>query len=877
MNYSPSPNCMAIATKAADGMLTSQQILDAFDEVNRHKAELEASGMSTGAAERVRQFAKQKGEMAKIAAARQKRFAALNIMIRTGIDDHLNTLEGAGMRPAQAVQSLLEGASGRFAGAASGRKSLWSRQKGAANRYQGRLWAKIVSEKPHIQALLFDAGFDDAVTKEMWELRQGGKPGSTGNGDAQWLAKTFADYLELSRIEQNRGGAGIGRMDGYTGVQNHDDLKLIRAGKDRWTGFIMTKLDLKRTFPEGVSDTEAARVLSDIYDTIITGLPNTPTPAEKGQSIGPANLANSLGKHRVLHFRDATAAIEYRNEFGHGGTIAGAFSQLGRAGNVVGLLDTLGPNPEAMFERVVAERARKVKEDPRLSPEEKARQIKELDASSGPLRGAFDIAVGLASRPSGDGRWATIGENIRGTQRMAKLGGATITSVPSDSMTTALASQFRGSGFFKGLTTQLAGIMRGRPRGEQAELAYLGGEGYEGFISQMLGGHVAADSATGLVAKGQELFFRLNGLTATTDISRATNVRMIQAELGMHSGKAYGELYDAYRHVLNLHGIDETRWDVLRQAALRQVNNKPYITPDRVRDLPDSAFEPLVKDRLAAARKAAGSDDADYARRAAEIAENARRSLELDLHAFFADEVSYGVVTPDAATSRWTTWNGQRPGTKAGEMARYLMQFKATPIAFIQRPLARAVYGQLKGPKSLEYWGHIGTGLAALTVAGYMAMTMKDILRGYWPPRNPMDSRTIMASILQSGAVGLYGDFIFSQSNRFGGGILETAAGPVAGSMADLIEAGLDARDYAFTKGEDKFSAARGFSAVYGNVPYANLWFVAPAMQWLWVNSLRERLSPGYLRKQEKDRKRQYGQERMPFLPATTVAETLQR
>jgi hypothetical protein len=874
MAYSkPSLNCLQHAADSAGGDITNADILDAFDEVNRYKAELEAKGLLTGNAERLRKFSAEKAEKAKIAAAMQKRMAALNVIRRKEIDAHISGLRAQGMSPAQALLAMFEGAGGKFTGVAGGRKSVWSRQQGARKRYQGRWIEEALTERPHLRPLLAsrDKAFDRDVTIEMWELRDGGQPGKTGNEDAKWFAAHTAKYLELARTEVNRAGnAGIGKLDGYAGAQTHDDIKLIRAGKINWINRIMVRLDKRRTFSEGVSDAEAEAILGDIYDTIITGLPNTPTPAELGQRVGPANLARSLAKHRVLHFKSADDAMAYNEEFGYGGTISGIASQLGNMGNVLGLVESLGGNPETMVKAVAASLDRQVKEDATLDPATKAKWSKQLDLSRGSgLAGALDIMVGMTSRPTGDGRWATIGENVRSVERMAKLGGATITSVPSDAVLTALAAQFRGGSFLKTLTGHIGALMRGRPRDEQMALAYLGGEGYDGLISAMMGGRVANDATTGAIAKAQDIFFRVNGLTGTTDIARAFNVRMIQAELGMNARHAYGDLYGNYRHVLGMHGIDAARWDVLRQAV-GTVEGKPYITPDRVRDLSDEAFMPLVQDRLTAI-----AGQRDFAERAAGIVGDARRSLELDLHAFFADEVSYGVVTPDAAATRWTTWGGTRPGTRAGELARYTMQFKATPIAFIQRPLARLAYG--RSWKDIKTWQHLGTGLVGLMIAGYISMTFKDVLKGYWPPRDPTDPRTIMAAVSQSGALGIYGDFLFSQNNRFGGGVLETVAGPTFGSISDIISAGLDARDYAISGGEDKFSGTRAFNAIYGNTPYANLFYTQPVMNYLWVESLREYLGPGYQRRQERDRIRQYGQERMDFLPPRTLAQTLDR
>jgi hypothetical protein len=128
---------------------------------------------------------------------------------------------------------------------------------------------------------------------------------------------------------------------------------------------------------------------------------------------------------------------------------------------------------------------------------------------------------------------------------------------------------------------------------------------------------------------------------------------------------------------------------------------------------------------------------------------------------FIADETNYGVIVTDARSRRTTTL-GQRPGTIAGEGIRFIMQFKGFPIAFGQRVLGRAAFGFRKGAK-LEQTAHIGTMLAGLTMAGYAAMTMKDMAKGYWPPRDPTDPKTWAAAFVQGGAMGIYGDYLFSQ------------------------------------------------------------------------------------------------------------------
>lgn len=80
---------------------------------------------------------------------------------------------------------------------------------------------------------------------------------------------------------------------------------------------------------------------------------------------------------------------------------------------------------------------------------------------------------------------------------MSKLGGMLLSSVGADNMTMAIASQFRGSGFFNGLLASLNGIRRGRPKGEVAEISYILGEGFDGIVGHIVSPAAAQDGPVG--------------------------------------------------------------------------------------------------------------------------------------------------------------------------------------------------------------------------------------------------------------------------------------------------------------------------------------------------------------------------------------------
>lgn len=834
--------CFDAANAASGGRLNRDEIDAAFQRVFDQKRRLQTEGDIDGIADRLKSFAEREAERTRIVAAMQRRHAALNILVRDQIDRQVDGFIKAGMTPREAMLAIMEGTQ---RGVEGGRNSVAALNLAYEAKFIGGLFSDLQKERPHLIAALRDSKLDADIMREMAEIKEGGNPGVTGNKDAQFVAQKFAAYAELSRTELNRLGASVGKLDGWSGAQTHDDVKMIAAGKEAWIDAVLPKLDLMRTFPDASSEQEVMEALSGVYDTIVTGMPNKVTPKEKGQRVNPANLAKSLGKSRVLHFKDADAALAYRDQFGYGTTVSGMVAHLRNAARMASLMDKLGPNPEVMFGAVADSLKRKIKEGS-LPDDVKAKQIRQLDTEAGGLRHAMDIATGLVSRPV-NVTAAKVATDIRAVQSMAKLGGAVISSF-SDTMTTGVASMFRGSGFFKGFTSQIQGLVRGRPKGEAAEISYLLGEGFDGIIGNIVHPAAAVDGPVGKLARIQETFFKWNGLTWWTDVQRATAARTIAAEMGMRAKVGYDQLPANYRHVLGLHGIDATRWEAIRSAGFRVSDGRAYITPDLIRELPDDVVAGIGK----------GGDDA-------------RRDLEMAMLRFFADETNYGVIETDARSRRTSTL-GQRPGTIAGETIRFVAQFKGFPIAFGQRTLGRAIYGFAPGTSNLVKAKHIGTLVAGMTMAGYASMVMKDLVKGYWPPRDPADPKTWAAAFVQGGAAGIYGDYLFGQVNRFGSGLLETTVGPTIGNAADLANVLLKSRDALVGKitGEEaKAPRAEALNLALNTTPFVNLFYVRPALDYLFLNSLRESVSPGYLKRQTKRRQTDYGQAQAykPLMP----------
>jgi hypothetical protein len=836
------PACAVEINTAAGGKLTDDEIMEIAERIQKERTKLAKVGQIDKLDQRLAEIAKQEGEKAKLAAALQRKQAALTIIARDRSSAHVRGLMAQGVKAHKAVLAMFEGITN---GIRDARRSVYATKLAFEGRFIGDMMAEVQRTAPHTIGLMRDKEFADDVVREMFELREGGKPGLTGNADAKTIARIFAKHAEISRVDMNSLGANIGKLDDWGGPHSHDSYKLMRVTDDEWVAKIMPRLNLERSF-EGLTEDEIRKVLKESYLTITTGKSNKLTAARKGEFQGPRNLANSLGRDRVFHFKSADDWLAYNEEFGMGNIITGMMNHQRRAAALAAQMQMFGPSPEVMLGSLLDELQMQVKRDPKLSAKQKNKQIAALNLQGTQIEQAMREAAGITMSASREHMgYARFWSGYRATQSMAKLGGAVISSV-SDTVTQAANMKYQGKSLLGSYHDQIVGMLNsiGRTGGDAKarEIAYLMGEGFDGLIDNIHASTFSHDGVPGAMTNAMSTFFRWSGLTWWTDSMRAVGARMMSAHMGKRVGTAWKSLDDQYRFVLGQHGIDEARWEVIRQAKFMSDDGKVYVTPDRIGEIPDQAFTTLIDGEVKPAK-----------------IKRAKLDLELAVRAFFADEINFGMIETDARSRRFTL-RGTQGGTVVGEILRMMSQFKGWPIAFTQRVLGRAAFGQ-RNAASFSTAGHIGHLMAGLTIAGYLAMTAKDYLRGYdrrkfFEDDGSLNLKTLQAAFLQGGGAGIYGDFLFGQTNRFGGGLAETTIGPGFGAAFDLGELVLKARD-----GDAK--AADGLNYILQNTPYVNLSYARPIADFLFLNALRESMSPGFLQRQHSKRRKEYGQERL--------------
>jgi len=199
---------------------------------------------------------------------------------------------------------------------------------------------------------------------------------------------------------------------------------------------------------------------------------------------------------------------------------------------------------------------------------------------------------------------------------------------------------------------------------------------------------------------------------------------------------------------------------------------------------------------------------------------------------------------------------GTKPGTFGGEILRSFAMYKNFAVTIMNTHMFRGV-SELKNNKKA---GYLAQFIIAGTVLAAFGIQMKELAKGRDP--RPMDDPKFWGhALLASGGFGLYGDFLFSNVNRFNQGIATTVAGPVVGFGNDLINLTVG-NVLQYIDGEDTNFAAEAINFTKRYMPGSSLWYGRLAMERRVWDQLSEMADPkvrSKRRRLEKQQKKLYG------------------
>lgn len=655
------------------------------------------------------------------------------------------------------------------------------------------------------------AGLPDMVRELMGE--------STGSVAAKDMADAISHAFEQARLNFNAAGGTIGKLEDFGLPHSWDRVRMLavhsdkRTARSMWVSDVSERLDWDRITDHGrgkpfSGSTPAARqkFLEDVWDTITETGWNKREPS--GMAFGKST-ANSRADHRVLHFKSADDWMAANDAFGKADVFAAVVSHLDTMARDTAMMRVLGPNPRAGLE-LAKQTAMKLAHEAPWTPGRKAGfkvysdAAEEVSDIGDQTSAMLDLVSGAANDPA-MGVVASALSGVRHFLISSQLAGAMLSAV-SDVGFQGMAARHVGMKSKNVLGRVVKTIASSKDRAVMARMGIIADSAANvGVVQARLTGEAYGPA---IAEKLSEFTMRASGLTAWTDIGRGAFRMEFYGYLAESAGLAWKDLPKPLRElVFEARGITEADWDVIRSTKLHVD-----------RDAPDATF--LVPSQIA---------------NRTDLSRDVALDLSLKLDSAIMEQMEFAV--PSASIRGRAVLAGGKPGSFVGELTRSGVMYKSFAMSMIFNQLGRVFYHKVNGSRA----ANVVMLSTITTMAGALSIQLKELAKGK-DPQDMTNANFWKAAVLQGGGLGIFGDFFKASENRFGGGIGQTLAGPLAGLASDGLFLGADVIKAmsAHAKGEEDPYDTLGRNATKFLNRYSgptNLWYINTALdRMLWDN-----------------------------------------
>jgi len=736
--------------------------------------------------------------------------------------------------PAAAVPDLIE----HFG--TSPDSSVWSRYREVLGRAHSTMTDVLFTFERDIASNTRNRAQLDNMIDELYGA-------DTGDVSARQLGEAWKEAAEQLRQRFNAAGGNIAYRDDWALPQAWDPVAVGRAGFAAWRDGVLPHLDRARMtdFMTGrpLSDDRLEGMMRDAYDAIVS---DGWSRREADMTQGGSSLATSRTESRFFIFKDGAAYRAVQSSYGNSDAFGAMMEHIDRMSREIAAMEVLGPNPVAML-GYAEKLAMKEAAEGRAQATTPFDQLTAMfgRSSDGPqsrvrsqgrlAKNMLSFHMGAAYSPV-DAKLARTVGSVTQLAVASKLGAATLSAI-SDPVFKKLNRRFNGLPE----TGAIRGTMRlfSPTNAEDRRLAVRAGLVADGAASVMQGqaryvGEFQAHAWTKRVA---DITLRLSGLSPLTQFGRWSSGEEWGGYFAdfVREGTSLEDLPADFRAMLDRHGLGGDAWDVLRRAKLDEPK-------------PGAAF-----------LRANAIEETDLPGASA----LARRYLE-------ALNIEMAFETPSASYRGQAFLTGEaRPGTFLGTIARSVSMFKSFPFTVFFLSTARLRHSMVAGlgagrgaGVAASYAGIFASRyLVYLTLAGAVSLQLKEISKGRDP--RPMTSGKFWgAAAMQGGGLGIFGDYLFSDLNRYGGGLPQTVAGPMMQTAGEALD--LTAGNVAqLAQGEETNAAAEAVRFARRNTPGASIWYLRLATERMLVDELDRLADPdaaARFRRQERRFERDYDQ-----------------
>jgi len=631
------------------------------------------------------------------------------------------------------------------------------------------------------------------VVRELWGT-------NTGNSAAKEMAESWSKVGEMARQMYNEAGGAIPKLDTWRLPQSHNMVAVMKAGQEAWVKFVTPLLDHSKMINErtGKSFTpqELDLALNEVFKTIGEDGYNKMKPTG-ALYTGHRSLAKRYMDHRFLLFKNADDWMKYQESFGNPDTFASMNQYLHRMSHDIAMMQVLGPNPHATM-NFIRQSVMKDAQELKLKLQDQS-IVTRAEENLNNMDELFDLYNG-SSYASAD-HW--VPRTLQGTRNIvnsAFLGSTAITSLTDLGFQKHTATQL-GIAFgplFKRVFKNL-NPLNVEERGKIALRSGLIAESWIG-LAQTQARFAGEMTGQQITQRFSDVVMRASGLTAWTQAGRHAFGMELMGNLGDLVSKSFDTLDPRMQKALTRYGFDNASWDLIRQSELYNYKGATFLRPEEIR-----LATHMPKDQAQ---------------------ELALRFLDM-----VNTEVDYAVPTV-GLRAKATLTGGTKAGTLPGEIVRSFSMFKNFSVQVAYTHLWKSMSEATLAKKA----GSLADLAIATTAMAALSMQLKEIANGRDP--RPMDTKEFWgASFLLGGGMGIWGDFLFSNVNRYGGGLEDTIAGPVI-NMANSIKNLTYGNVQQLIQGKDTNFAGETLRMLETYMPGKTLWY----MKLLWQRQMFERL-----------------------------------
>jgi len=588
--------------------------------------------------------------------------------------------------------------------------------------------------KPHADPLIVEAG--DLVTKlnnRMLSRRQ--NKGSTIEQNVDYVFKQIWDSDKIASNKKQFVESMLPRIKPITS-KKAPTPPTIKSGESAEAFKVREKeyaAALKKYDSGKISDT---RVFLEEM-------------AENAEAIDFNRTGMSFGR-RVIEFVDDDAAWNTNQEWGYGDMLSGLAEGIKAHSKKYALESVFGNDPVKTVNDIRETILKVAPKKSNLAPLSGVGNAKLDDASK-----ALNFFLGSGSMK---GRGVVQGgfeavHKAKVLTSLSKLGSSTFAAANDLSATVISLNTYYGTNPFESTLTAVKNWITSIPPSVQKEVAESLTVSMPSFLTEPFD-LITNRIEPGLNSKAVAGLMTLNGTTSLTRMNRASVAA--SASYFLRRNLISGKNLDR----LKLAGFDDL--DIKNLSKMAKEFGDTDLQPGHIEDLPADYFESM------------GGNPVKY-----------QQSLADKLSVHYNEVTNSGSPVPGAREQ--VAMQRFRPQDDPIRLASELMfQFRGTLMksgsVFARMLRANDPKGRLL---SRDNMGAMATYTLYSALVAYTIDTLKNYVnKNVWPEEVGVGD--IRKSLVNSGAAGIWGDFLGGEYYSYGKGVADTLTGPIVGTMSDL-------------------------------------------------------------------------------------------